>query len=44
MPKQLQQIRRVFLDMDGTIYHGDTLFPTTAPFLDFLEKRGISDL
>ena len=41
MPKQLQQIRRVFLDMDGTIYHGDTLFPTTAPFLDFLEKRGI---
>lgn len=41
MLKQLQQIRQVFLDMDGTIYHGDTLFPTTLPFLDFLTERGI---
>ena len=34
-------IKVVFLDMDGTIYHGSTLFPTTLPFLDFLRNRGI---
>ena len=34
-------IRHVFLDMDGTIYHGTTLFPTTMPFLAFLASRGI---
>lgn len=27
--------------MDGTIYHGSELFPTTIPFLDFLKSRGI---
>ncbi len=41
MPERLQQIRQVFLDMDGTIYHGGTLFPTTIPFLDFLKSRGV---
>ncbi len=39
--RRLSEIRRVFLDMDGTIYHGSTLFPTTIPFLDFLKERGI---
>ncbi len=39
--KQLARIRQVFLDMDGTIYHGKTLFPTTLPFLQFLRERGI---
>jgi len=37
----LQKIRQVFLDMDGTIYHGTTLYPTTLPFLRFLESRRI---
>lgn len=41
MPGRLKQVRQVFLDMDGTIYHGGTLFPTTIPFLDFLKERGI---
>ena len=34
-------VKAVFLDMDGTIYHGSTLFPTTLPFIKFLEERGI---
>ena len=38
---RLNDVRMVFLDMDGTIYHGGTLFPTTLPFLEFLRKRGI---
>ena len=37
----LKKIRQVFLDMDGTIYHGTTLYPTTLPFLRFLEKHQI---
>jgi NagD protein len=37
----LSRIRHVVLDMDGTIYLGDTLFPTTLPFLKRLEKLGI---
>lgn len=37
----LNEIRRVFLDMDGTIGQGETLYPTTKPFLRFLERRGI---
>lgn len=41
MPERLKQIRQVLLDMDGTIYHGGTLFPTTIPFLDFLKSHGI---
>ena len=38
---KLDQVRQVFLDMDGTIYHGSILFPTTIPFLNFLKERGI---
>ena len=37
----LQSIKAVFLDMDGTIYHGGKLFPTTLPFLNFLRQHGI---
>ena len=39
--ERLIRTRHVFLDMDGTIYHGSTLFPTTMPFLDFLTAQGI---
>ena len=39
--RALKIIRQVFLDMDGTIYHGTSLYPTTRPFLRFLEQRGI---
>ncbi|MBO5668322.1 MAG: HAD-IIA family hydrolase [Lentisphaeria bacterium] len=35
-------VKAVFLDMDGTIYHGSTLFPTTLPFIRFLERHGIN--
>ncbi len=37
----LNNVKAVFLDMDGTIYHGGTLYPTTMPFLDFLKSRNI---
>lgn len=38
----LAKIKHVALDMDGTIYLGNTLFPYTQPFLDTLRKLGIS--
>jgi HAD superfamily hydrolase (TIGR01450 family) len=38
---RLKQIRHVALDMDGTIYSGATLFPSTLPFLDVLRELGI---
>lgn len=38
---QLQRIRHVALDMDGTIYKGGTLFPFTPPFLQRLRALGI---
>jgi NagD protein len=38
----LSKIRHVVLDMDGTIYLGETLFPATRPFLTLLERLGIS--
>ena len=41
MNELLARVKAVFLDMDGTIYHGGTLYPTTMPFLDFLNRRGI---
>lgn len=41
MTNKFADIRQVFLDMDGTIYHGSTLFPTTMPFLNFLTAKGI---
>ena len=39
--KLLDNIRQVFLDMDGTIYRGTTLFDCTLPFLEFLRTRNI---
>ena len=39
--EKFSNIKAVFLDMDGTIYHGGTLYPTTKPFIRFLEERGI---
>ena len=41
MDKRLAPIKQVFLDMDGTIYHGSKLYPTTLPFLSFLKSRKI---
>lgn len=38
----LARIRHVALDLDGTIYRGSRLFPTTRPFLDRLMRLGIS--
>ena len=38
---QLQRIRHVVMDMDGTIYRGATLFEWTLPWLDFLRARDI---
>jgi HAD superfamily hydrolase (TIGR01450 family) len=35
---KLAGVRHVALDMDGTIYRGDTLFSDTPPFLDRLDS------
>jgi len=35
------RIRHIALDMDGTIYRGNTLFETTLPFLGLLRDLGI---
>lgn len=40
--EMLRGIRHVALDMDGTIYLGDSLFPCTLPFLETLERLGIT--
>ncbi len=37
----LKKIRHVVMDMDGTIYRGRELFPTTLPFLELLRRKGI---
>jgi NagD protein len=37
----LRQIRHVALDLDGTIYRGGTVFPSSLPFLKLLEELGI---
>ncbi len=37
----LSQIRHVVLDMDGTLYQGNHLFPETVPFLTGLRRLGI---
>lgn len=42
--KNLKNIKCVLLDMDGTIYLGDTVFPGTKPFLNMLEDRGVQYL
>ncbi len=39
--ERLKTIRHVALDMDGTIYNGNTVFPFTIPFLTLLKKLGI---
>ena len=41
MTNKLAAIRHVALDMDGTIYRGNTLFESTAPFLSLLKDLGI---
>lgn len=38
---RLREIKHVVLDMDGTIYNGNTLFPFTISFLKNLKKLGI---
>lgn len=42
LKERLSKIKHVALDMDGTIYLGSTLFPYTNPFLEKLERMGIS--
>ena len=37
----LAPVKAVFLYMDGTIYHGSKLYPTTMPFLEFLKEHNI---
>ena len=41
LKERLSKIRHVALDMDGTIYLGNTLFPFTKPFLSLLTDKGI---
>ncbi len=40
--RRLRSIRHIALDMDGTIYNGNTLFPFTVPFLKTLKQLGIT--
>ena len=42
LQQKLARIKHVALDMDGTIYMGNSLFPFTIPFLDKLKGMGIS--
>ena len=39
--ERLRHIKHVALDMDGTIYMGNSLFPYTKPFLERLQRLGI---
>lgn len=39
---KLAKVKHVALDMDGTIYLGNNIFPYTIGFLDSLTKAGIS--
>lgn len=41
MNDRLKKIRHVVMDMDGTIYLGNQIFPFTLPFLKGLEEKGI---
>lgn len=41
LASRIRKIRHVALDMDGTIYLGNTLFPFTLDFLKSLEEMGI---
>lgn len=40
--EMLRGIKHVALDMDGTIYLGNSLFPCTLPFLETLGRLGIT--
>lgn len=42
LKSKLSAIKHVALDMDGTIYLSNTLFPFTIPFLEKLKRLGIS--
>jgi HAD superfamily hydrolase (TIGR01450 family) len=41
MNRRFDHIRHVALDMDGTIYSGGMLFPSTLPFLALLKELGL---
>lgn len=41
LQERLCNIKHIALDMDGTIYNGNTLFPFTISFLENLKKMGI---
>jgi NagD protein len=41
MNDRLRKIRHVVMDMDGTIYLGNQIFPFTLPFLKGLDEKGI---
>ena len=38
---RLRRIRHIALDLDGTIYRGGTLFPSTFLFLNLLKELGV---
>lgn len=42
LQQKLSRIKHVALDMDGTIYMGNSLFPFTIPFLEKLKSMGIT--
>lgn len=39
--ERLRQLSHIALDMDGTIYTGETLLPSTIPFLNQIQSLGI---
>src|SRR6185369_9347514 len=41
MPHDLSRIRHFVLDLDGTLYRGNQLFPQTLPFLAQLRDLGL---
>ena len=38
---RIRRIKHIALDMDGTVYNGNTLFPFTIAFLDKMKELGI---
>jgi HAD superfamily hydrolase (TIGR01450 family) len=41
LKQKLKEIKHIVLDMDGTIYNGNTLFSFTVDFLDKMKKNDI---
>ena len=41
-PPSQASIRCVMMDLDGTIYEGDTLYPSSLPFFEALSRHGVS--